>query len=403
MDKKFYESIDEVEQLLKDNEINENAIVQALVFSNDIFPSEDDARLYAREHGFNVEEVTAGDNVRVITQLDASEFTADSFTTLKIATGLEAIVAVLKQDAIEGGNDVYFSLRNEENKSIKLTENLPHIIELARVVSGYHASYGKVELTKDMLKSFEHNFNEGVVGVDLMIDYDHEQRGAAGWVKSVFTSYDGSVLFGAVNWTPKGALALSDREFRYFSPEFTSNYVHPHTGVAHGHTLLGGGLVNRPFLKMDAIVACSEKNNLNDEVIMTIELKEHNAIKLGLETELSESKALAETAKVTIAGQKEELVKLSEENETLKNEKLETEKKAKHEKLFSENKISAAQLTALNEGKDLYEVLSLGEHMNVEPKGETGSEEITIELSDADAAACKALGINKEDYAKYNS
>jgi len=402
MDKKYFESIDEVEQLLQDKEVNENSVIQALVLNKETFPAEEDARLYARENYFVVEDVFSTELTFVIPQLDSSEFMDDSFQTIDIKNGVSAVVALLKQDATEGGlNDVFLSLRNDD--SIKLSGNLPHIIELAKVVTGTHVNYGKVEITKEMLQSFAHNFDESIVGVDLMIDYDHEQRGAAGWIKSVFTSIDGDTLFGEVKWTPKGAQCLSDREFRYYSPEFTLNYVHPHTGVSHGPTMLGGGLVNRPFLKMDAIVTFKEKNtNQTQEVTMeTIALTEHNAIKSDLEKSITKFELSEEKAKNVIAGQKKELDDATKELSELKDANKKAEVTAKHEKLFTEGKINKAQLTLLNDGGDMYDVLSLTEKMNTEPKGKDGEGEV-IELSEADTQACKALGISKEDFAKYN-
>jgi phage I-like protein len=49
----------------------------------------------------------------------------------------------------------------------------------------------------------------------------------------------------------------------------------------------------------------------------------------------------------------------------------------------------------------MYEVLSLSENMNTEPRGKDGNQSV-IELSEADQKACDALGITKEDYVKYN-
>jgi len=401
MDKKYFESIDEVEQLLIDNDIEKSAVIQSLILSKEIYPSEEDARLYAREHGFVVEIVEDAEQSWVIPQLDASGFVDGTLKTINIGTGLDAVVGILKQDAVEGGpTDVFLSLRNDD--TIKLNGSLPHIIELAKVVNGTHVNYGKVEINKEMLESFARNFSEGVVGVDLMIDYDHEQRGAAGWIKSVFVSMDGTTLFGEVKWTPKGAQCLSDRDFRYFSPEFTLNYVHPHTGVSHGPTMLGGGLVNRPFLKMDAIVTFKENINKKDEVKMeTIALNEHKAITSDLEKTISEFKLSEEKAKKLIGGQKEEITKLSTELKDLKEAKEKAELESKNEKLFTEGKINKAQLTALNKGKDPYEVLALAETMTNEPNGKDGNNPV-IELSEQDDKACKALGITKEDYAKYN-
>jgi phage I-like protein len=402
MDKKYFESVDEVEQLLQDKEVNPNSVIQALLLNKETFPTEEDARLYARENYFTVEDVEMSDDSFSIPQLDPSEFVEDSFQTIEIKNGVSAVVALLKQDAVEGGlNDVFLSLRNDD--TIKLNTNLPHIIELAKVVSGTHVNYGKVEITKEMLQSFAHNFDESVVGVDLMIDYNHEQRGSAGWVKSVFTSIDGNTLFGEVKWTPKGAQCLSDREFRYYSPEFTMNYVHPHTGVQHGPTMLGGGLVNRPFLKMEAIVTFKENNtNQKEEVKMeTVALTEHNAMKSDLEKQITEFKLSEEKVKNVVNGQKEEITKLAEELKELKEATKKAETEAKNQKLFTEGKINKAQLVALNEGKDQYEVFALAGELNTEPKGKDG-ETPAIELSEADAQACKVLDISREDFAKYN-
>jgi phage I-like protein len=403
MEKKYYESMDEVDQLLQDNDVDKNSIIQSLVLSKEVYPNEEDARLFAREHGFVVEEVEETTEAFIIPQLDRSEFVEESMRSIQIRTGITAIVGVLKRDAVENGpSEVYLSLRNEEG--IKLNGNLPHIIELAKVVNGTHVNYGKVEITKEMLQSFARNFNEGVVGVDLMIDYDHEQRGAAGWVKSVFLDRDGNTLLGEVKWTPKGAQCLSDREFRYFSPEFSLNYTHPHTGVQHGPTLLGGGLVNRPFLKMDAIVSFKERNKKqNSEVKMeTIAMSEHKAITSDLEKQISDYKLSELNVKKVVDGQKEEITKLSEKVKELEAEKKQAEEKAKNEKLFNEGKINAAQLEALNEGKDFYEVLNLSETMNNEPQGATGNQDNVV-LSEADEKAMKAMGLSKEDYVKYNS
>ena len=403
IDRKFYEAVDEVEQILEEKGIDHNSVIHAFTFNKEIFPEEKDARIWAREKGFEVYDFESDDKSHYIQQLDLSEFVESSLQSIEIANGVEAVVGLIYYEAIQNQPaDVYLSLRNE--KSIKLSSNLPHIIELAKVVKGFHAAYGEVVITGEMLQSFVRNFSEGVVGVDLMIDYDHDQGKAAGWIKSVFLSADGQTLFGEVKWTPKGAQTLSDRDFRYYSPEFTLNYVHPHTGQAHGATLLGGGLVNRPFLKMDAIVSFKEKNinQENEDLIMeTIALNEHKVIVSDLEKQIADFKLGDETIKKVIDGQKEEIKTLSETVKTLEGEKAQKELEAKNTQLFNDGKINKAQLDAMNDGKDIFEVLNLSENMNVEPKGKDGNND-SIELSESDLEAIQTLGLTKEDYIKYN-
>ena len=223
-------------------------------------------------------------------------------------------------------------------------------------------------------------------------------------------SLDKQTLLGEVRWTPKGAQKLNDRIFRYFSPEFTLNYVHPHTGVAHGPTLLGGGLVNRPFLKMDSIVSFKITNK-NSEVIKmeTISLKDHDAKVSTLTTEIADFKLNAEKVKNVITGQKADIESKDGEIKTLSDKVAELEKKekdakleAKHDKLFSDKKICKAQLDALKAGKDPYEVLSLAENMNVNPRGKDGGSN-PIVLSEEERSAAKAFGLTDEDMAKYGN
>jgi len=392
---KVFESEAEVEEFFEKNQLEDNLVVQSLIFDKDVFVELSEAIEWAKTHYFFYEKIDEGDKSIVITQYDKSEFILDTSKTIEIRRGVKASVGELIADSYCSAE--YLSLRN--TGSIKLSDDLPHVIELANVVKGYHASYGVVEITKDMLKSFLKNFNENAVGVDLSIDYDHETREAAGWIKSVFLSFDESVLLGAVKWTPKGALALSDREFRYFSPEFHEAWVHPHTRKEHGPTLLGGALVNRPFLKMEAIVSLKDKQK--GKTMETIALKEHNEKLEVLNTEIKTLKEDSTKINEELVTVKEENKTLSEKVKTLNAEKASKEKNAKLEKLFSENKINKAQLDAMKENKDVFEVLSLSEKMNTEVKG-TKKENDVVELSDKEKELCKKLELTEAEYIEAN-
>ena len=394
LDTKISEGIADIDNYITENGIADDALIQSFSFSREYFPEKALAVDWVRSHGFLFDIINENDSIFSFTQIQEDDL--QELREVELSTGITVVFGTLRP------SENPFALDGRES-GIKFSGNLPQIIELAKVVSGTHANYGKVELTQEMLKSFADNFDSNVVGVDIMIDFDHKQAEAAGWVKEVFLSYDEQTLLGVIRWTEKGAQALSSRTFRYISPEFTLNYTHPHTGVSHGPTLLGGGLVNRPFLKMDAIVTFKETINQNKEVLMeTIAMSDHNAMKSDLENKITKFELSEEKAKTVITGQKEEITKLSTELNELKeaNEKAAIE--SKNEKLFTEGKISKAQLVALNEGKDLYEVLSLTEKLNTEPVGKDGETPV-IELSEVDAEACKALGISKEDYIKYNN
>lgn len=402
MDLEYYGALNSVDEYLAETDTDGGMVVQTLVFDTTTFPDKDAVRDWVESHYFEVykEIEDLGDSFKV-QQLDESEFVDNTFKTIEIRSGVEAIVGVLKQATV--GGLFAFSLRNE--KSIKLNSDLPHVIEIAKVVKGYHPSYGIVEITTDMLKSFVKNFDAGAYGVDLSIDYDHETREAAGWVRGLFLDYDEQVLLAEVKWTPKGVLSLSDREFRYFSPEFTENYVHPHTGVEHGPTLLGGALVNRPFLKMDAIIGLKDKNIKQENNVDTIKMSEHTSIVEKKDAELIKLQLTAEKSKNVISGMKDENKKLSDELETFKSEKQEAERVAKLDKLFSENKVNKAQYAALKEDadKDIFDVLALSEKMNTTPDGGSkGNPNDTISLSDDEREMCIKMDLTPEEFVKFN-
>jgi phage I-like protein len=88
----------------------------------------------------------------------------------------------------------------------------------------------------------------------LAIDYEHGQAHlapqglpapAAGWIVTV-ENRQGAV-WGRVEWTPKAAQAIIDREYRFLSPDFD------HTPDGLIVRLNGAGLVNRPALVMTAL------------------------------------------------------------------------------------------------------------------------------------------------------
>jgi phage I-like protein len=133
-------------------------------------------------------------------------------------------------------------------------------VQLFRTGTFYHSEYGKFDITADMLKQMSENFTKNVRGVDIAIDYKHDSEDvAAGWIRSVQLASDGTELWAEVDWTPKGNKVLSDKEFRYLSPEFMFDYQDNESLQKFGPTLLGAGLTNRPTIKkMDPVVQLSE-------------------------------------------------------------------------------------------------------------------------------------------------
>jgi len=396
MEKKILEANEEIDQFLESNEIEPGSLMQRIEFVKTLYERKEQVQDFLKAHYLDGMEITEDDKAYYASMFDEMGFIESTMKTVEIRDGISIVVGILRE--MTPDNPFYYNLQDE---SVKLSENLPSVIELAQVVTGFHARYGEVKLTKGDLKSFKDNFEKKSYGIDISIDFDHETREAAGWVKEVFLSEDGTKLYGVVKWTPKGALALNDREFRYFSPEFNLNFIHPHTGINHGPTLFGGGLVNRPFLKMDAIVGLKDKHLKGDPQMETISLSDHKAKVNEFEKQISDLRLSENTLKSETQSLKDDNTKLGDELKTLKAEIVKKEVQDKHQKLFDEGKINKAQLVALNEGKDLLDVLSLSEKMNTQAQG-SGEGTQQVQLSEAEKQICKKMGLSEEDYIKYN-
>lgn len=120
--------------------------------------------------------------------------------------------------------------------------------QLARRISARHKVFGDIKLDDETFRSFIRNFDNDAYGQAIFIDVAHEpEKGAAAEVKRVFQQ--GDAFMAELEWTPRGVKAFDEEGYRYFSIDFHDDYQDPETGQRHGPTLLGAGLVTRPFIK----------------------------------------------------------------------------------------------------------------------------------------------------------
>jgi len=140
---------------------------------------------------------------------------------------------------------------------------LPDEIHVVPTGKWQHPVYGEMEITSAHIAEFVKNFKDKV-RKDLPITAGHDngmnggELEAIGWFKELI---DRGVkgLYAVVEWTPEGQRLLSERAFKYFSPEFYEEYSDPETGERRNHVLVGGALTNRPYFKeLDAVVVFSE-------------------------------------------------------------------------------------------------------------------------------------------------
>ena len=136
-----------------------------------------------------------------------------------------------------------------------------------------HPQYGEVLISEKTLDLMKSNFDSRVRGIDISIDYTHDndtgEKPAAFWIKSleVRSNKDGKGkgLFAKGEFTPKGLKLISEKEYKYSSADFVVDYV-DQNGKHHPYVLRGGTLTNRPFIKGMNPIKLSEYKPVEKEL-----------------------------------------------------------------------------------------------------------------------------------------
>jgi hypothetical protein len=133
------------------------------------------------------------------------------------------------------------------------------VIQVAKTGSFVSKRYGKFSITREDLAQILHNFNNVTPKAPtlLPVDWDHLSMqesarpgdgAAAGWMKRLELRDGGDTLWAEVEWTPKGAEAIKNREYQFVSPSFVKDHTHK-DGRKIGTTLLAAAITNHPFLE----------------------------------------------------------------------------------------------------------------------------------------------------------
>jgi hypothetical protein len=126
-----------------------------------------------------------------------------------------------------------------------------HILSTGSWETPWHGDF--IISESDLQQMIEH-FDNKVMGEGIAIDREHYvDQGAAGWYTKLYTKpgEDGEVqLWASVEWTTDGEEDLSNKRYRFFSPEFAKEYPDPENRhVIIENVLLGGAITNRPLFK----------------------------------------------------------------------------------------------------------------------------------------------------------
>lgn len=207
---------------------------------------------------------------------------------------------------------------------------VPKEVQILKTGIFQHPWYGPFKIDEATLSSMVKNFSENVRGIDLAMDFEHQNMSiAAGWFTGlrVKQTNDGKQgLFADIDWTPRGAQALKDKEFRYISGEFDLEYKDSETLNEYGPTLFGAGLTNRPFLKGMAPTAQLDEGEEEMKTLAEV-TKDLEALQKANEAKDAEIKSLKES--LSKGAQDDAAKKLADA--TAEIERLKAEKKADDE------------------------------------------------------------------------
>lgn len=158
--------------------------------------------------------------------------------------------------------------------SIRLSdENRSTWVTLTRTGSWNHPAYGRFSITEDTLQQIVRNFQADTYGQKIFIDVGHNPDGGSGG-EIVQLTIEGKRLRAQIDWTPWGVNQVTEKGFRYFSVDFTDEYVDPETDRNHGPLLFGAALTTRPFVKrLDPVTLSEDFTPPDRRVFMHPELR----------------------------------------------------------------------------------------------------------------------------------
>lgn len=154
---------------------------------------------------------------------------------------------------------------------------IPAKIHLIPIGQWEHDLYGPIIINAADIREYLQNFNAGIrKGVFITAGHEgFDEKPACGWIKEVESRDTG--LWGTVDWTNLGKETLSDKQYKFFSPEMYRDYEDPETHQFYRNVLTGGALTKSPYFKELESIVFSDKNiknnfdNKNNNMTKTLE------------------------------------------------------------------------------------------------------------------------------------
>lgn len=149
---------------------------------------------------------------------------------------------------------------------------IPDMIHLIPIGTWEHDLYGPIIITAGDIREFIQNFNAKVrKGVPITAGHEgFDELPAVAWIQSMEARDNG--LWGKVEWNDLGEDYLSDKQFKFFSPEFVRDYEDPETHQPYRNVMVGGALTKSPYFKeLEAIVFSEKSINLKKNMKFSLQ------------------------------------------------------------------------------------------------------------------------------------
>lgn len=175
---------------------------------------------------------------------------------------------------------VKFADKNDK-KDDEQTEELKKF-EMLRGGTFKHPWMDEVIIDRKLLTTLTQNFLNNIIDREIALDTNHNSDvGAFGWLRSLNMGRrkfkNGKVkdvLIGNWKMTAEGQKLLDEEKYKYFSIEYTFNYVDKETEKEYGPAIQGGALTNRPFIPgMKAVTMSEDSSNIQSGEPTTKDMK----------------------------------------------------------------------------------------------------------------------------------
>lgn len=162
--------------------------------------------------------------------------------------------------------------REDDKANAEDEGSLPTLIHLVPIGAWDHDLYGDIVIKASDIQEFVQNFNAKIRN-GVFITAGHEgfsELPAVAWITAVEAHEDG--LWGTPDWNSLGKEALTDKQYKFLSPEFYPTYEDPQSHIIYHNVLTGAALTKSPYFKELTALVMSDKIIQTNHQFSTMDL-----------------------------------------------------------------------------------------------------------------------------------